>query len=109
TYAPPGSTFVLQPGIYQVQLILPLVGMGFNTPTGGAQTLGVNVLVNGNVVDSTFGGAQLVNNGTTFSVIGDTLLQISAANTVVGFNVFFQSNNPPSVGLFGCRVVFTRL
>jgi hypothetical protein len=108
TYTPPGSTFLLQPGGYQVQLIVPVVTMDLDA--GGQISLSVNVLVNGNVVDHAFGGGTFSNRQATFDVIGDSLLQISAANTVVGFNVAFSTNGgTPQVFLNGCRIVFTRL
>jgi hypothetical protein len=108
TYTPPGSTFVLQPGGYQVQLIVPEVLVTI-PGAGGQASLEVNVLVNGNVVDTQGGGGQLSEGKAAFDVIGALLLQISAPNTVVGFNVAFSPNIPQQVFLNGCRIVFTRL
>jgi hypothetical protein len=109
TYAPGATTFVLQPGIYLVQVTLPEVLMTI-IGAGGQTSLGVPVLVNGSLVDnSIFGAAQLSNGQAAFSVTGNKLLQISAANTVLGFNVLFQTGLNPSVNVFTCRINFTRL
>jgi hypothetical protein len=77
-------------------------------PNQGNFRLFVNVLVNGNTVDSIVGEGVVVNSTAIFSVIGNELLQISAANTVVRFNMQIEGN-PPSTFVQRCRIIFTRL
>src|SRR5262249_51687554 len=107
---PPGNNFVLQLGIYLVQLTTN-VERQFSAavlPATPVSRLGVDVKVNANLVDTFFGYGVIVDKNIAFPVIGDTLLQITDPNSVVGFNVQF----PGLILLFDvndCRVVFTRL
>jgi hypothetical protein len=113
TYTPMATTFVLQPGIYQLQLNVSQVAIQSPDGTGSIAFLRVPVLVNGTEVvtfeedslvvqDSTGSGSAL------FSVTGNKLLQITAANTTVGFNnVQFPADG--KAFNTSCNIIFTRL
>jgi hypothetical protein len=103
-YVPNGTTFVLQPGIYELQL---KVDIGQDLPASAIGTvLLVPVLVNNIQVDFFLGRASKDNNnGAVFPVFGTKLLQISTANTTVAFNVQFEN----TASMAGCGIIFTRL
>jgi hypothetical protein len=106
-----GTTFMLQPGIYLVQLSIAVVGMSLPPTASGFTTTQVSVLVNNTVFDQIFGTSEIFPNGPSENVAfpavnGNELLQITGANTVVGFNV--QADGTASLP-FGCRIIFTRL
>jgi hypothetical protein len=109
TYAPMATTFVLQPGIYLLQLS---VFLHINTSNGFTQFL-VNVAVNAQNVNNFFGASSVVNSSAFFPVTGDRLLQISTANTTVGFNVEFDPVQNADTFTTGtpnsCQIIFTRL
>jgi hypothetical protein len=106
-----GTTFVLQPGIYLVQLSVPPVLMTFPPNVGGLAAIQVNVLVNANTFASVLGTAFTIptplNSEALVPVNDNELLPISAANTVVGFNVQFAGTTSAVLG--GCRIIFTQL
>jgi hypothetical protein len=85
--------------------------MAFPQGTAGTAGFGVQVLVNGTLVDNgVFGEATIGNPETVFQVMGDLLLQISAANAVVRFNAIFSVGNSLLTQVSGgCRIIFTRL
>jgi len=102
------TTFVLQPGIYLVQLHVPFVEVIIPNPnTGGTVGFTVPVLVNGNQISAFTGQGVLVNNHAIFPVTGNKLLQITDANTVVGFNA--QNPFNYSINALFFNIIFTRL
>jgi hypothetical protein len=103
------NTFMLQPGIYLVHLSA-IAHQIFAANQSGFATMFVLVRVNGIQADG-IGGAGVLSPGSTSSaailpVIGDVLLQISGANTIVGFEVLIGNSTSLPVG---CRIIFTRL
>jgi hypothetical protein len=107
TYTPMATTFVLQPGIYLLQL--NAFNVSVSATAGTATFLRVNVQLNGSgIFYSFFQRSQLVNGVAFFPVPGNKLLQISDANTTVGFTVVFSANNT-STFLNDCEIIFTRL
>jgi hypothetical protein len=108
TYTPGGTTFMLQPGIYQVQLNVPSVRMFFAPNTIGTSSFNVRVLVNANLVTTFLGEGSIANGKALVPVAGNELLQISAANTVVGFDVEFIQVAISSF-VIACNIIFTQL
>jgi hypothetical protein len=111
TSTPGATTLVLQPGIYLVQLSVFDVALSDVNAALASVGVLVNVVVNGNVVDTIAGHNGIFAGPPSFAhvtVNGNAFLQISAANTVVGFNATFS---PASVAVLpdGCQIVFTRL
>jgi hypothetical protein len=106
TYTANGDNFLLQPGIYLVQLNADIaVSVPVNVTSFRIFT---NVKVNAKTVDSFQADALTVNGAAFFPLTGNALLQITAANTTVGFNAQIQGSATTGV-VFGCRIVFTRL
>jgi hypothetical protein len=106
TYAPMATNFVLQPGIYLLQLIVYEVGV---IATGGDFTsFRVIESVNGSSVAFFSTESALVNTKAKFQLTGIKLLQVSAANTTVGFSVVFGFNNT-ATSILDCGIIFTRL
>jgi hypothetical protein len=106
TYAPMATTFVLQqPGNYLLQLSVYDVQISITGPP--VAQLQVPVLVNGNQVDLFSESSSVVNEAAIFTMTRNKLLQISGANTTVGFNVNFNASGFATHG--GCGIIFTRL
>jgi hypothetical protein len=108
-----GTTFVLQPGIYQVQLSVPVIFNNYPANVVGFAAFTVDVRVNGNLFSSITAGGPINTNPTsppstsmTVPVNINEPLQISGANTVVGFDVQFGGT---SAVFNTCRIIFTRL
>jgi hypothetical protein len=108
-----GSTFLLQPGIYQVQISVPAVIMTFPVNQFGRADITVVGRLNGNSFDSIttvsgiFPGGT--NNAAYVPVNFDELFQITTANTVVGFDVQFFTSPTSAVLGVSCKIIFTRL
>jgi hypothetical protein len=106
TYTPMATTFVLQPGIYLLQVNAINVNV---SATGVVTYLRVHVEVDGlGFVFDFFQQSLLLNGSALFAVTGNKLLQISAPNTTVGFPVQFPTNNT-ATSLTDCEIIFTRL
>jgi hypothetical protein len=107
TYAPGGASFLLQPGIYLLQLSVADVDIAV---TGVKSAFfNVAVVVNGGLLQviTNFQQSGLVLNGETmFSLTRNVLFQITAANTAISFVVEFSSNSTASHS--GCDIIFTR-
>jgi hypothetical protein len=114
TYAN-GTTFVLQPGIYQVQLSIPAVIILPANAGDSDVKVNVQLEVNNNfpVPTQIFGQSGIfTSSGTRTAFVpvnGDVLFQISAANSVVGLDVNFTAAQVPPELQNGCQIVFTRL
>jgi hypothetical protein len=109
-----GTTFVLQPGIYLVHLSVDNIAVVYGGPTYGFVSFGVEMNVNGNVVADFVGSASIyytIDQSLSWAQLaGDDLLQVSTANTTVGFNVSWSPpDSTPIVLQNGCRIIFTRL
>jgi hypothetical protein len=108
-----GSTnFLLQPGIYLVQLSVNFVDM--RADPGFVVVGQIFVNVGGGVPTQTIVGvAPAIVAGQLDAwvpVNGNLLLQVVNANSVVNFTVTFASNSLSSVSLpFGCQIIFTQL
>ena len=107
-----GPTFMLQPGVYLVQLSVPDVFLQFQSQPGGqTATFRVQLTVNG--IDSALfnipGSINTIPNSVSafVAVNGNQLFNFLGANTVIGFNVIFNTDRATTSG--GCQIVFTQL
>jgi hypothetical protein len=111
-----GTTFLLQPGIYQVQVSVSAVNMTFPTIETGFTAMGVTLRLNGNFFDTINGEGPILPASTNSNGVVplnlNELVQITAANTVVDFTMSFPSFvvSPTTVFLGqSCKIIFTRL
>jgi hypothetical protein len=107
-----GTTFLLQPGIYLLQLSVPDVFLTYPSSQGGSTAVFIlHLMVNGTdpgLLDITGSNNTIPNStGAFVAVNGNQLLNISGANTMIGFNVNFNTNQAVTSG--GCQIIFTRL
>jgi hypothetical protein len=107
-----GTTFLLQPGTYLVQLSVPDVFLQYQAQPGGqTATFRVRLTVNG--IDSALfdvpGSINTIPNSVSafVAVNGNQLFNFLGANTVIGFNVIFNTDRATTSG--GCQIVFTQL
>ena len=103
-----GETFLLQPGFYLVQWSANAV---LSIPeTFDAERAFMSVGVRANALFEKVAGYEYFGRSLTaiVSVNGNTLLQITGANTVVSFDVEFLAGSSASLQE-GCRIIFTRL
>jgi hypothetical protein len=105
-----GTTFLLQPGTYLVQLSVSDVFLQYQ-PQPGGQTAGfvVDLTVNGGAgfLDITANINTIPNSLSAFvAVNGNQLLKVLSANTVIGFTVSFNTDHATTGG---CQIVFTQL
>ena len=114
-YTPNGLTFMLQPGIYLVELSVPSVLMTF-APNSGISfpSFTVTMLENNTFFDSFIGSSAVVPVTASISqasvpVNGSVLLQITVPNTVFFFGVQFSVLATSTFLPFGCKITFTRL
>jgi hypothetical protein len=111
TYAH-GTTFVLQPGTYLVQLSVPDVRLSPSNPNDTEAVVDLDVVVNNNVIYLIHGRNGIFSGpprSAYVTVTFNAFLEISARNSVVGFFVDFSASNPQPVLADGCNIVFTRL
>jgi hypothetical protein len=105
-----GTTFLLQPGTYLVQLSVSDVFLQYQPqPIGQTADLVVNLTVNGSTgfLDITGSINTIPNSISAFvAVNGNQLLKVLNANTVIGFNVSFNTDHAITGG---CQIVFTQL
>ena len=115
-YTPGGLTFLLNSGIYLVQLSVPAVSMMFPPLQSGFASITVTMLEDGTGVDTFIGSSAIVpstipgiNSMASVPVNGSVLLQITVPNTVFFFGVQFSVLATSTFLPFGCKITFTRL
>jgi hypothetical protein len=105
-----GTTFLLQPGVYLVQVSIPAVTI--RPANAGDTNASVNVQLEVPplaIAPQIFGQSGIVAGAAYVPVNGNQFLQISAANSVVDFRINATAFAAPPQLAFGCQIVFTRL